>query len=120
MLLFTPGAATAQEAAAPATAPASAPATAASAAADEAKHDQGTVRTVDPQRGTCITDMADGPVTYDVSQAQLIDAAGKPAGVATAGLKPGDKVLITYSVDTSCAHAPACRGAMASEVRLLK
>lgn len=96
---------------------------AAAAAAPEGsdvKHDQGTVRTVDAQRGTVIADLPDGPVTYDVSQAQLLDAEGKPAGVATQGLKTGDRIRITYKVDVSCEHAPACKGAIASEVRLMK
>jgi hypothetical protein len=118
-LLLAPGAALAQDASAPqAVAPSAAPA--AAAEAPEVKHDQGTVRTIDAQRGTCIADMPDGPVTYDISQAQLIDLAGKPAGVATAGLKTGDKIRITYTVDASCPHAPACRGAIASEVRRVK
>ena len=86
----------------------------------EVKHDQGTVRTVDAQSGKLIADMPDGPVTYDISQAQLLDLSGKPAGVASTGLHAGDKVRITYRVDDSCEHKPACKGAIASEVRLVK
>lgn len=128
VILFAPAAAVAQDATSPtapapaATAPAAAPVapTSGSSEGSEVKHDQGTVRTVDAQRGTAIADMPDGPVTYDISQAQLIDAAGKPAGVATAGLKTGDKMRVTYTVDDACATKPACRGALASEVRLVK
>ena len=107
-LLFAPLLARAQGAPVATPAPS---ATAAPAESDDIKHDQGTVRTVDAQRGLVICDLPDGPVTYDISAAQLIDAEGKAAGVAANGLKTGDKVRITYVVNN---------GAKASEVRILK
>lgn len=123
-LLCAPALALGQDAPGPSTPPATtgqAPVhRQAAAEGPEVKHDQGTVRTVDAQRGLIICDMPDGQVTYDVSQAQLLDADGKPAGVAASGLKTADKVRITYTIDTSCEHAPACKGALASEVRVLK
>ena len=120
LIVLVPGLALAQGSAegtpapAPVPAPATAPATAPVADGD-VKHDQGTVRTIDAQRGTAIVDCPNGPVTYDVSSAQLIDAEGRAVGVATTGLKTGDKVRVTYVITLQIAH-----GAKASEVRILK
>lgn len=100
--LLVPGLALAQAPAAPPAAPAESP---------DAKHDQGTVRTVDTQKGLLIADLPDGPVTYDVSRAQLLDVDGKPQGSAVTGLKTGDKVRITYVIEN---------GAKVSEIRIVK
>ncbi|MBS2026836.1 MAG: hypothetical protein JST54_02935 [Deltaproteobacteria bacterium] len=121
LIVLAPGLALAQGAAAgtpapaPVPAPAPAPAVPAPVADGDVKHDQGTVRTIDAQRGTAIVDCPNGPVTYDVSSAQLIDANGNAAGVAATGLKTGDKVRVTYVITLQIG-----RGAKASEVRILK
>jgi len=118
-LAFAQGATEATPAPAPVPAPVPAPAATAPATAPladgDVKHDVGTVRTVDAQRGMAIVDCSNGPVTYDVSSAQLIDADGKAAGVATTGLKTGDKVRVTYVITLQIGH-----GAKASEVRIVK
>ena len=109
-VLTLPGIARAQTP--PAAAPAAQqPAPASAGTSSDTKYDEGAVRKVDTARSLLICDMPDGPVTYDVSQAQLIDAQGKPAGAATQGLSAGQKIRITYVVG---------HGAQASEVRILK
>jgi hypothetical protein len=95
-----------------------APAPAAPMESEDIKHDQGIVRTVDAQRGVAICDCPSGPVTYDISQAQLFDAEGKPAGLAAANLKTGDKVRVTYTVQPD--NTKPSPGAHASEVRIVK
>ena len=111
--LSLPAAAHAQAtpAAQPAPAAKTTPAAQAAQPSADAKYDEGTVRKLDTARSLLICDMPDGPVTYDVSQAQLVDAQGKAAGSATQGLSAGQKIRITYTVG---------HGAQASEVRILK
>lgn len=108
--LLTPAAALAQAPAAPAAAPVAYP------ESEATKHDQGTVKSVDVQRGLLICDLPDGSVTYQVGSAQLLDAEGKPQGAAPGSLKAGDRVKITYEIIPSGPE----RGAKASVIRLMK
>jgi hypothetical protein len=109
LAMLAPGLALAQSPA-PAAPPVAAP------EAESVKHDQGAVKTIDVQRGVIICEMPDGPVTYEVGSAQLVDVDGKPQGAAPGSLKAGDKVKVTYEI---IAAGPG-RGAKASLIRIIK